>query len=86
MASFPESEELRTPSKNTHQHWYLKNLTHPIEVPQAFTSSECIDYFGSTSGSEYSFFAKWQVALVEKAQVLDIEVDVSQPNLVSICT
>lgn len=28
-----------------------KNLTHPIEVPQMFTSSECIDH----SGSEYLF-------------------------------
>lgn len=44
-----------------------KNLTRPIEVLQMFTSSECIDH----SGSEYLFFffAKWEVALVEKAQV-----------------
>lgn len=76
MASFPESEELRTPSKKHTSHISTgiqkerkKNLTHPIEVPQSLTS-EYINYFGSTTVAQNTFvFAKWSVALVENAQV-----------------
>lgn len=48
-----------------------------------FTSSECIDYFGSTTVAQntcFVFFAKWEVALSWKSSGVDMEV--SQPYLV----
>lgn len=43
-----------------------KNLIHPVEVSQIFTSSECIVYFGSTTVAQNTFVSKWEMALVGK--------------------